>query len=185
MKIVETKINGVFIIEPKVYMDNRGFFFESFNHKQFCEGIGKDVNFKQDNHSRSQKGVLRGLHFQNSPHEQGKLVRCTKGEVFDVVVDLRAGSESFGNWYGTVLSEDNKKQLWIPEGCAHGFMTLSDEADFQYKTTDYYHPESEFCIIWNDADLDIRWPSGNVTVSEKDNKGSSFKAWVEITRNAD
>lgn len=185
MKIVETKIDGVFIIEPKVYLDNRGFFFESFNHKQFCEGIGKDVNFKQDNHSRSQKGVLRGLHFQNSPHEQGKLVRCTKGEVFDVVIDLRTGSESFGNWYGTVLSEDNKKQLWIPEGCAHGFMTLSEEADFLYKTTDYYHPESECCIIWNDADLDIRWPSGNVTVSEKDNKGSSFKTWVELTRHAD
>lgn len=169
MNIIKTAIPEVLIIEPKVFGDERGFFFESFNQQQFEDAVGYSVNFVQDNHSKSSKGVLRGLHFQKAPHAQGKLVRCVAGEVFDVAVDIRKGSETFGQWVGVHLSAENKKQLWIPEGFAHGFLTLSESAEFLYKTTDYYAPDSEGCILWNDTDLAIEWPlDGEVQLSKKD-----------------
>ncbi|GJB03934.1 dTDP-4-dehydrorhamnose 3,5-epimerase [Aeromonas caviae] len=176
MNIIDTSIPDVKIIEPKVFGDERGFFFESFNQKQFEEAIGRTVTFVQDNHSKSSKGVLRGLHYQLPPHAQGKLVRCVAGEVFDVAVDIRKSSPTFGQWVGVHLSGDNKRQLWIPEGFAHGFVTLSDSAEFLYKTTDYYHPESEACIIWNDSDLNIAWPFiSDISLSGKDSSGKNFK----------
>lgn len=159
MNVIKTVIPNVIIFEPKVFGDERGFFFESFNHKQFEEAVGRQVTFVQDNHSRSSKGVLRGLHYQLSPHAQGKLVRCTLGEVFDVAVDIRKSSPTFGQWVGVHLSAENKRQLWIPEGFAHGFVTLSDTAEFLYKTTNYYAPQSDRGIIWNDSDIAIDWPS--------------------------
>ncbi|MFC3190956.1 dTDP-4-dehydrorhamnose 3,5-epimerase [Pseudocitrobacter faecalis] len=159
MNVIKTEIPDVLIFEPKVFGDERGFFFESFSKKTFDEAIGRKVEFVQDNHSRSCKGVLRGLHYQLNPHAQGKLVRCIIGEVFDVAVDLRMESETFGKWVGVNISAENKRQLWIPEGFAHGFFTLSDVAEFVYKTTNYYHPESERSIIWNDPKLNITWPT--------------------------
>ena len=156
MKITPTTIPEVLIIEPKVFGDARGFFYESFNQKAFNEATGLDVNFVQDNHSRSAKGVLRGLHYQVQ-QPQGKLVRVVRGAVFDVAVDIRKGSPTFGKWVGVELSEDNHRQLWIPAGLAHGFVVLSDSADFLYKTTDYYAPEYERCIAWNDAAIEIDW----------------------------
>lgn len=159
MNVTKTAIPDVFIFEPKVFGDERGFFFESFNHKQFEEAVGYSVTFVQDNHSKSSKGVLRGLHYQLPPHAQGKLVRCTAGEVFDVAVDIRKSSPTFGQWVGVHLSAENKRQLWIPEGFAHGFVTLSDTAEFLYKTTNYYAPQSDRGIIWNDSDIGIDWPS--------------------------
>ena len=155
MKVTDTKIPDVKIIEPTVFEDERGFFFESFNHKKFEAAIGRKVTFVQDNHSKSRKGVLRGLHYQLPPHAQGKLVRVVQGEVFDVAVDIRKSSPTFGHWVAETLSAENKKQLWIPEGFAHGFLTLSETAEFLYKTTDYYAPVFEKSIHWNDQFFNI------------------------------
>lgn len=174
MKIIATTMPDVLIIEPNVFGDERGFFMESYNHKKFIEVIGHDVEFVQDNHSLSSRGVLRGLHYQIK-QAQGKLVRVVCGEVFDVAVDLRKSSETFGQWVGVNLSAENKRQLWVPEGFAHGFVVLSERAEFLYKTTDYYSPENERCIRWNDEELAIDWPSSDVQVSEKDANGQSFK----------
>lgn len=171
MNISKTKIPDVLIIEPKVFGDERGFFYESYNHKKFEQAVGKEVNFVQDNHSKSTKGVLRGLHFQKAPYAQGKLVRCVVGEVFDVAVDIRENSDTYGQWVGIILSAENKRQLWIPEGFAHGFLVLSETAEFLYKATNYYHPESEGGVIWNDQCLNIDWPMiEKMTCSEKDLK---------------
>jgi dTDP-4-dehydrorhamnose 3,5-epimerase len=170
MKITTTAIEGVLILEPKVFGDERGFFFESFNQRAFNEAVGQAVDFVQDNHSRSAKGVLRGLHFQRAPHAQGKLVRVTQGSVFDVAVDIRPDSATFGRWVGVELSAHNHRQLWIPPGLAHGFLVTSDSADFLYKTTDYYRPESEGSVRWDDPDLAIAWPLEGLTpaLSAKD-----------------
>ncbi|MBL0614738.1 dTDP-4-dehydrorhamnose 3,5-epimerase [Aeromonas veronii] len=174
MNVIKTDIPDVLIFEPKVFSDERGFFFESFNHKLFEEAVGYPVTFVQDNHSKSSKGVLRGLHYQLPPHAQGKLVRCVAGEVFDVAVDIRKNSPTFGQLVGIHLSGENKRQLWIPEGFAHGFVTLSDTAEFLYKTTAYYHRESEGAIAWNDIELKIQWPIDSVFLSEKDKNAQSF-----------
>jgi len=170
MKVTPLKIPDVILIEPQVFEDERGFFFESYNQRRFEEAIGRSVTFVQDNHSRSVRGVLRGLHYQIPPHAQGKLVRVTLGEVFDVAVDIRKGSPTFGQWVGEYLSADNKRQLWIPEGFAHGFYVTSEMAEFQYKCTDYYAPEFERCIRWDDSTLNINWPSDlhRVILSKKD-----------------
>ena len=176
MKIIDTAIPDVKIIEPAVFGDERGFFFESFNQAKFEAAIGYAVNFVQDNHSRSVKGVLRGLHYQLPPHAQAKLVRCILGEVFDVVVDIRRSSSTFGQWVGIHLSAENKRQLWIPEGFAHGFLTLSESADFLYKTTGYYAPQSECAIMWSDEQIAIRWPVLDIEyqLSAKDKNAKSF-----------
>ena len=158
MNVIPTAIPDVLIIEPKVFGDERGFFYESFNQKAFNEATGLDVQFVQDNHSRSRKGVLRGLHYQLPPHAQGKLVRCVRGAVFDVAVDIRKSSPTFGKWVGVELSEANHRQFWIPPGFAHGFLTLSETADFLYKTTDYYASTAERGIVWNDPVISILWP---------------------------
>lgn len=158
MKVTKTAIEGVLILEPKVFGDERGFFMESFNQKAFNVAVGSEVTFVQDNHSRSALGVLRGLHYQLPPHEQGKLVRVTAGCVFDVAVDIRQGSPTFGQWVGIELSAANHRQLWVPAGLAHGFLVMSDTADFLYKTTSYYCPEAERSIRWNDHSLAIAWP---------------------------
>ncbi len=174
MKATPLAIPDVFLIEPKVFGDERGFFFESFNQAQFEAAIGKPVQFVQDNHSRSVKNVLRGLHYQIR-QPQGKLVRVVQGEVFDVAVDLRKSSLTFGQWVGEILSAENKHQLWVPEGFAHGFVVLSDTAEFLYKTTDYHAPAHERCILWNDTTLQIEWPKGiQPILSAKDAQGSSF-----------
>lgn len=157
MNVIKTEIPDVLILEPKVFGDERGFFFESFNSREFEQATGLKRNFVQDNHSRSMKGVLRGLHCQIK-QPQGKLVRVVAGEVFDVAVDIRPGSKTFGKWVGEILSAENKRQLWVPEGFAHGFLVLSEYAEFLYKTTDYYAPEHERCIRWNDPELGIEWP---------------------------
>jgi dTDP-4-dehydrorhamnose 3,5-epimerase len=175
MIFTPTAIPDVIVIEPKVFGDGRGFFFESFSERAFSAAVGRRVEFVQDNHSRSRRGVLRGLHYQMPPHAQGKLVRVVAGEVFDVAVDIRKGSPTFGQWVGEVLSESNKKQLWIPPGFAHAFLTLSESADFLYKTTDFYSPESERCIKWNDPQIGIAWPfDGEPLVSAKDARGVSL-----------
>ncbi|QND83256.1 dTDP-4-dehydrorhamnose 3,5-epimerase [Chromobacterium vaccinii] len=168
MKVIDTEIAAVKILEPQVYGDERGFFFESFNQKHFEQITGLNVQFVQDNHSRSSKGVLRGLHYQLSPHAQGKLVRVISGTVFDVAVDIRQGSPTYGKWVGAELSARNKRQLWIPPGFAHGFYTLSNHAEFLYKTTDYWFPELERSIAWNDPDLAIAWPTDTPILSAKD-----------------
>ena len=176
MQATRLAIPDVVLIEPKVFGDDRGFFFESFNQARFEEAIGRPATFVQDNHSRSAKNVLRGLHYQIQ-QPQGKLVRVVQGEVFDVAVDLRKSSPTFGQWAGEVLSADNKRQLWVPEGFAHGFLTLSQTAEFLYKTTDYYHPQSERCIRWDDADLAIDWPLNDVgtpILAAKDSAGTNF-----------
>lgn len=157
IQVTATALPEVKIIEPKVFGDARGFFYESFNGREFAEHVKADVEFIQDNHSRSAKGVLRGLHYQIA-HAQGKLVRVVEGEVFDVAVDIRKGSPSFGKWVGVTLSEENHRQLWVPPGFAHGFVVLSESAQFLYKTTDYWYPEHERSIIWNDPDIGIEWP---------------------------
>lgn len=176
MNIIDTLIPDVKIIEPKVFGDERGYFFESFNKKIFDEAVGCSVQFVQDNHSLSIQGVLRGLHYQSAPYSQGKLVRCVEGEVLDVAVDLRKSSSTFGRWVAVNLSAENKKQLWIPEGFAHGFVTLSEKAQFLYKTTGYYNPASERCIIWNDKQLGIEWPDlPEIHLSKKDKEGVSFE----------
>lgn len=174
MQAISTKLPGVLILEPKVFGDERGFFFESFNARAFAEATGLQCEFVQDNHSRSQRGVLRGLHYQVQ-QAQGKLVRVSAGEVFDVAVDLRRSSPTFGKWVGTLLSAENKRQLWVPAGFAHGFVVLSEFAEFLYKTTDYYAPEHERCIRWNDPTLAIDWPlDGAPQLSAKDQAGLSF-----------
>ena len=177
MKVTETSIPGVLVLEPKVFGDDRGFFMESFNQRVFDEAVGAPVNFVQDNHSRSVRGVLRGLHYQLPPHAQGKLVRVTLGAVFDVAVDIRKCSATLGQWVGVELSGENQKQLWIPPGMAHGFLVLSASADFLYKASDYYAPQAEKCIRWDDPDLAIKWPeSGSAPiVSGKDMQGDSWQ----------
>ena len=176
MNVKPLAIRDVLLIEPKVFGDERGFFFESFNQKAFNELTGLDVQFVQDNHSRSAKNVLRGLHYQLPPKAQGKLVRVVVGEVFDVAVDIRKDSPTFGKWVGEVLSADNKRQLWIPPGFAHGFLVLSEAAEFLYKTTDYYAPELERSIAWDDPEVAVRWPmSGLPVVSAKDRAGSPLR----------
>ena len=176
MKVIATAIPGVLILEPKVFGDERGFFMESFNQRAFNEAVGHDVNFVQDNHSRSGKGVLRGLHYQLAPHAQGKLVRVTQGSVFDVAVDLRRDSATFGRWVGVELSGENHRQLWLPAGMAHGFLVTSESADFLYKTTDYYAAAAEACIKFDDPTLAIAWPPVGVRlrVSDKDAAGASW-----------
>lgn len=178
MKAIETKIPGLLIIEPKVFGDERGFFFESYNEQAFNEATGVSPRFVQDNHSKSVKGVLRGLHYQLPPKAQGKLVRVVQGEVFDVAVDIRKGSPTYGQWVGEVLSADNKRQLWIPPGFAHGFLTLSDTAEFLYKTTDTWSPAHERAILWNDATLGIDWPLNGLqpTLAAKDAAAVAFSA---------
>ena len=170
MQVTETAIAGVLIFEPKVFGDERGFFMESFTQKVFDQAVGRPVAFVQDNHSRSAKGVLRGLHFQKDPHAQGKLVRVTQGSVFDVAVDIRLGSATFGRWVGVELTAGNHRQLWIPPGLAHGFLVTSDSADFLYKTTDYYAPECEGSLRWDDPALAVDWPLHGAmpTLSGKD-----------------
>lgn len=155
--VTTTPIEGVLVLEPKVFGDARGFFFESFNARDFEQATGLKREFVQDNHSKSAKGVLRGMHYQVQ-HAQGKLVRVTHGAVFDAVVDIRKGSSTYGQWFGCELSAENKKQMWVPEGLAHGFLVTSEGAEFLYKTTDYYHPEFERSLLWNDADVGIDWP---------------------------
>ena len=175
MKVTATAIADVLIIEPRVFGDARGFFLESFNQRDFNSATGTDLTFVQDNHSRSAKGVLRGLHYQLG-QPQGKLVRAVRGAVFDVAVDIRPASPSFGKWVGVELSEDNNRQLWVPPGLAHGFLVLSESADFVYKTTDYYAPQLEHSIAWNDTDLGIEWPlDGEPKLSAKDIAGKAFK----------
>lgn len=179
MQATRLSIPDVVLFTPKVFGDDRGFFYESFNQRVFEEATGLKRTFVQDNHSKSQKNVLRGLHYQLPPKSQGKLVRVVQGEVFDVAVDLRKSSSTFGQWVGVVLSAGNHQQLWIPEGFAHGFVTLSDTAEFLYKTTDFYAPECEACIIWNDAEIGIDWPiKVEPALSGKDQQGSAFNQAV-------
>ena len=174
MKVTATELPEVLIIEPKVFGDARGFFFESFNQRAFLEATGVKLTFVQDNHSRSTKGVLRGLHYQIQ-QPQGKLVRVASGAVFDVAVDLRKSSPRFGQWVGVELNETNQKQLWVPPGFGHGFLVLSESADFLYKTTDYYAPAHERCVVWNDTDIGIQWPAGiTPMLSIKDQQGLSL-----------
>ena len=175
-QVTPTAIPDVLILEPKVFGDARGFFFESYNENDFKQATGLDVKFVQDNHSRSAKGVLRGLHYQLPPHAQGKLVRCVTGAVFDAAVDIRKSSPTFGKWVGVELSEDNHKQLWIPPGFAHGFLTLTDAAEFLYKTTDFYVPSAERCIVWNEPAVGVHWPilGGPPSLSAKDATASGW-----------
>jgi len=176
MKVEKTKLNDVLILTPKIFGDDRGFFMESFNEKEFLDVVGRDVKFVQDNHSKSAKGVLRGLHYQIE-NTQAKLVRVVKGKVLDVAVDLRANSSTFMQWIAVELSEENRKQLWIPEGFAHGFLSLSDHTEFLYKTNNYYSPADERTIKWDDNKLNISWPELDVefTISDKDKNGTSFE----------
>lgn len=174
MRAKPTTIPDVIVLEPNVFGDERGFFYESYNQKAFREATGLDVQFVQDNHSKSAKNVLRGLHYQLSPKAQGKLVRVAQGEVFDVAVDIREGSQTFGLWVGEVLSAENKKQMWIPPGFAHGFLTLSETAVFLYKTTEYYAPELERCIRWDDPTICIRWPLDESPLLAVKDQNASF-----------
>jgi len=176
MNVIPTALPEVLIVEPKVFGDARGFFFESFNQRAFQEQTGLDLEFVQDNHSRSSQGVLRGLHYQIQ-QPQGKLVRVARGSVFDVAVDIRRSSPRFGQWVGVELSEDNHRQMWIPPGFAHGFVVTSESADFLYKTTDYYAPEHERCILWSDSQINIHWPQLNhLKLSAKDQAGLSLSS---------
>jgi len=176
MKVHKTYISDVLIFEPQKYGDSRGYFFESYNMKVFEEAIGKKINFVQDNQSFSSKNVIRGLHYQDEPYAQGKLVRCISGEIFDVAVDLRNDSSTYGQWVGEYLSGENCKQLWIPEGFAHGFCVISDNAIFAYKCTNFYNPEAENTIRWNSAELSIKWPidENEMIISNKDLAGRNF-----------
>jgi len=178
MKVTATRLPEVLILEPRVFGDERGFFLESYNRRVFNEVGGGEFDFVQDNHSRSARGVLRGLHYQLPPHAQGKLVRVTAGRVFDVAVDLRRSSPRFGQWAGVELSAENHRQLWIPPGFAHGFVVLTDLADFLYKATNYYAPQAERAVIWNDATIGIEWPDSGVapTLSAKDGVAPSLRA---------
>lgn len=171
MRVIETGIAGLLILEPQLFGDERGFFMESYNQRTFNEATGLDCTFVQDNHSRSEQNVLRGLHYQIQ-QPQGKLVRVTQGQVFDVAVDLRRSSNTFGHWFGVELSSSNNRQFWVPAGFAHGFLVLSESADFLYKTTDYYAPQHERCIRWDDPELAIAWPiEGEPSISAKDAQG--------------
>lgn len=175
-KIIQTPIPDLLILEPTVYGDERGFFMESFNERDFCNVVGREIKFVQDNHSRSSKGVLRGLHYQTK-NPQGKLVRVTSGIVYDVAVDIRESSPSFGKWFGLEISAENKRQLWIPPGFAHGFLVLSEFADFLYKTTEYYDPDSEGSINWRDPSISINWPDTEITgISEKDKNAPGIES---------
>jgi dTDP-4-dehydrorhamnose 3,5-epimerase len=175
MKITPLSIPDVLLIEPRIFEDTRGFFFESFREDVFKKETSLNVSFVQDNHSKSSQGVLRGLHYQLSPHAQGKLVRVIEGEIFDVAVDIRKDSKTYGRWVSQILSKENKKQLWIPEGFAHGFLVLSEIAELLYKTTEYYAPEFEQSIIWNDKHLNIKWPINDLPkLSYKDMAGIEF-----------
>jgi dTDP-4-dehydrorhamnose 3,5-epimerase len=176
MNVIKTKLDDCVIIEPKVFGDERGFFLETFQAERYACLVGITLPFVQDNHSRSARGVLRGLHFQKTK-PQGKLVRVVRGEVYDVAVDIRKGSATFGEWEGVILSEENKKQFWVPPGFAHGFVVLSDTADFEYKCTDYYDPSDEGSILWSDPDLNIPWPIANPALSTKD---ESAKRLVDL-----
>mgnify|MGYP001376717240 FL=1 len=167
MNVIKTSLNDCVIIEPKVFGDERGFFLETFHTSRYADLVGISIPFAQDNHSRSSMGVLRGLHFQKTK-PQGKLVRVVRGEVYDVAVDIRQDSSTFGHWEGVILSEENKKQFWVPPGFAHGFVVLSDVADFEYKCTDYYDPLDEGSILWSDPNLGIKWPVSNPILSDKD-----------------
>ncbi|AYN14924.1 dTDP-4-dehydrorhamnose 3,5-epimerase [Pseudomonas monteilii] len=176
MKVTRLEIPDVMLFEPKVFGDERGFFLESYNQQVFEQAIGRPVNFVQDNHSCSAKGVLRGLHYQIK-QPQGKLVRVVQGEVFDVAVDMRRSSPTFGRWVGEYLSAENKRQLWVPAGFAHGFLVMSDVAEFLYKTTDFYAPQYDRCLAWNDVELNVRWPLvGQPTLSAKDQLGLAFSS---------
>jgi len=175
MNATELAIPGVFVLEPKVFGDERGFFYESFNANVFEQLTGRSTDFVQDNHSRSSRGVLRGLHFQLAPRAQAKLVRVVQGEIFDVAVDVRPESKTFGQWVSQTLSAKNKKQLWIPEGFAHGFLTMSETAEVLYKTNGLYAPEFERCVLWNDASIGIDWPmTSGLVISEKDRAGQAL-----------
>jgi dTDP-4-dehydrorhamnose 3,5-epimerase len=175
MKVTALKIPDVKLIEPDVFEDERGFFYESFNQQKFNKAIGQDITFVQDNHSKSKKGVLRGLHYQEEPYAQAKLVRVISGEVFDVAVDIRKYSETYGQWVGQILSATNKYQLWIPVGFAHGFLTISDEAELLYKTTMVYSKEHENIIVWDDPTLRVKWPFvDSIKLAAKDRLGISF-----------
>jgi dTDP-4-dehydrorhamnose 3,5-epimerase len=181
MKFEKCIIEDSYIIEPEVFGDQRGFFLETFNQNKYRSIVGKDINFVQDNHSFSTYGSLRGLHFQlNQP--QGKLVRVSQGEVLDVVVDLRVESSSFLSWYSVILSAENKKQIWIPPGIAHGFLVLSDSADFEYKCSAFYSPEDEYTLLWNDKKIGIDWPIKDPVLSEKDSKGLSLDKVMKIIK---
>lgn len=176
MRVIPTSVPDVLLLEPKIFGDERGFFFESFNERRFTDLVGKTWSFVQDNNSRSRQGVLRGLHYQLPPHAQGKLVRVTRGEVFDVAVDLRRSSLTFGKWVGEILSAENYRQMWIPPGFAHAFLVMSETADFLYKTTDYYAPDAERCIRWDDPTLSIKWPDvKELSLSPKDKDGQFFE----------
>lgn len=182
MQVIDTKIADVKIIQPKIFGDDRGFFLETFEKKRYQQMLNIDFDFVQDNHSRSSKGVLRGLHFQTK-HAQGKLVRVVRGEVFDVAVDIRKDSPTYGQWEGVILSEENKTQFWIPPGLAHGFVVLSDIADFEYKCTDYYTPGFEGCLAWNDPEIGIEWPIDFEPItSEKDKAGKNLKSLFPINK---
>ena len=174
MKVTESGIKGVFIIEPDVYEDDRGFFMETFHNERYRKLLGINLDFVQDNISRSSKNVLRGMHFQKN-YPQGKIVSASRGEILDVVVDLRKDSPTFGTWESFRLSEKNKLQVWIPPGFAHGFLVMSDSADFEYKCTEYYHPEDELCLMWNDPEVAIDWTINDPILTEKDKKGLSLK----------
>lgn len=179
MEVIETKLSGVLVLKPKVFEDARGYFFESYNRNLFLQA-GLDLNFVQDNQSLSQKGVLRGLHFQNNPHAQGKLVRVITGAVFDVAVDIRKNSPTYGQWFGMELTEQNKWMMYIPEGFAHGFATLKDNTIFSYKCTNFYNKGSEDCLLWNDPDIGINWNLDNPLLSEKDLQGKKIKDFVSL-----
>ena len=179
MEMIETKLKGLVVIKPKVFEDARGYFFESYNQQAFHEA-GLNLNFVQDNQSLSQKGVLRGLHFQNQPHAQGKLVRVINGGVYDVAVDIRKKSPTYGQWFGLELTEKNKWMMYIPEGFAHGFATLANDTVFSYKCTNLYHKASEDCILWNDPDLGINWQVEHPLLSEKDLQGKKMKDFASL-----
>ena len=178
MQFIETDLKGLFVIQPQVFEDSRGYFFESFNQKEFKNNTGLNINFLQDNQSKSSKNVLRGLHFQNPPHQQGKLVRVLNGSVLDIAVDIRKKSTTYGQHFKIILSKNDFKMLYIPEGFAHGFLTLEDNTIFSYKCTDFYHKEAEDCIIWNDVDLDIDWGIKEPIISEKDQHGKKFSSFA-------
>ncbi len=173
-EVFKTKLPEVLILTPKIFKDTRGYFFESFNQKKFNKATDLKVKFVQDNRSKSKKNVLRGLHYQIFK-PQGKLISVTYGKIFDVVVDIRENSRTFGKWIGVIISDKNKKQLWVPKGFAHGFVAISETAELLYKTTEYWHPNYEKCIIWNDKDLKIKWPIKNPIISPKDKLGKNFK----------
>jgi len=176
MQIKQTKLSGVLLIKPRVFRDDRGFFLESWNKRAFDEAAGRSIEFVQDNHSRSSKGVLRGLHYQAEPMAQAKLITVMRGSIFDVAVDIRSESPSCGQWVGEVLTDESREMLWIPEGFAHGFCVLSEFADVAYKATNYYSPRHERCIRWNDDTLGVGWPlTGKPVVSNKDNEGEAFR----------